>query len=256
MFTGNGNLVKYANYTRVVAVLDVILATLGFFFNPFNDEVTDVPFLYWKIIITCFIFEIWMIVSIHLFVATQKAEAQQNPQKSIKYCNYWLVVATLAFIVFEAIIVFPPTLEPTPVSQIYWPSGILIYRILATVVVLKYKDKLSKYAQTVSGDLLEHKLDESYPDLLHSINATADFHRNLCLCNAATHHNMHNATKAHRPEINFYLNPNPVVGPEERLFIANPLHNTAQSKPSLDLLRLQTGNVEGFHNDLLRGVNV
>ncbi|CAG7822761.1 unnamed protein product, partial [Allacma fusca] len=62
MFTGNGNLVKYANYTRVVAVLDVILATLGFFFNPFNDEVTDVPFLYWKIIITCFIFEIWMIV--------------------------------------------------------------------------------------------------------------------------------------------------------------------------------------------------
>ncbi|CAG7784994.1 unnamed protein product, partial [Allacma fusca] len=47
-----------------------------------------------------------------------------------------------------------------------------------------------------------------------------------------------------------------VVGPEERLFIANPLHNTAQSKPSLDLLRPQPGNVEGFHNDLLRGVNV
>jgi hypothetical protein len=168
----------YRILTRIIAVVDVVLATLGFFFNPFNDEEYDVPFLYWKITITCFIFEIWMIVSIHLFVAAQKIGIQGNPGKSVKYCRYWLIVATLAFVIFEGIIVFPPGINRNPLSRYYLPIGIFVYRFFATLIVLKFKSKLSEYAKTVSSQLQDSL--NKYPDVINSATIT----RCKCSCDS------------------------------------------------------------------------
>lgn len=92
-------------------------------------------------------------------------------------------MATLAFVVFEGIIVFPPGIEQNPLSGYYLPLGIFIYRFFATLIVLKYKSILSEYSKTVSSQLQDSL--NKYPDVINSTKST----RCKCDCSSRSRDN-------------------------------------------------------------------